>query len=179
METAFLVCAILGGTFLACQTIAGLVGHGVEHDTDADHDHGGDHGNGFLGMLTVRTVSAAVLFFGHGGLTSLYYGADEPTAFGLAFAAGAGALYGVATIMRSLAQLKSDGTARIERAIGRPATVYLRVPGGRSGPGKVQLLLQNRTVEYQAVTAGGELSTGSQVKVVAVVNSDTVEVEAV
>jgi hypothetical protein len=40
-------------------------------------------------------------------------------------------------------------------------------------------MLQNRTVEYQAMTAGSELPTGAQVKIVAVVNSDTVEVEAV
>ena len=39
-------------------------------------------------------------------------------------------------------------------------------------------MLQNRTVEYQAITSGDELATGRPIKVVAVVNSDTVEVEA-
>ena len=56
--------------------------------------------------------------------------------------------------------------------------MYLRIPGAKAGAGKVHLMLQNRTVEYQAVTAGAELPTGAPVKVVAVVNSDTVEVEA-
>ena len=105
-------------------------------------------------------------------------GANEWSALGIAVASGILALYLVAALMRSLHSLRADGTARIERAVGRAATVYLRVPGSRAGTGKIQMNLQNRTVELQAVTAGAELPTGSQVKVVAVVNSDTVEVEA-
>jgi hypothetical protein len=56
--------------------------------------------------------------------------------------------------------------------------VYLRVPAAKAGTGKVHLMLQNRTVEYQAVTVGAELPTGAPIRVVGVVNSDTVEVEA-
>jgi hypothetical protein len=179
METAFLVCAVLGGTFVVLQLVAGLVGLGGDHDLDHDLDHaGGDHGNWFAGVLTVRTVTAALLFFGLGGLTALQYGAEEPAAFGVALGAGVAALYAVVLIMRSLAGLKADGTARVHRAVGHTGTVYLRVPGGRAGPGKVHLMLQNRTVEYQAVTVGAELPTGTPVRIVGVVNSDTVEVEA-
>jgi hypothetical protein len=179
METAFLVCALVGGTLVLCQMVAGLFGFG-DHDTDHDtgHDTGdADHGNWFVGVLSVRAVTSALLFFGLGGLTARYYSADEPVAFGVGLGAGIAALYAVAVIMKSLAQLKADGTARVERAVGRSGTVYLRVPGGKSGPGKVHLMLQNRTVEYQAVTAGAELPTGAPVVVVAVVNSNTVEVE--
>jgi hypothetical protein len=52
------------------------------------------------------------------------------------------------------------------------------VPAARAGSGKIQLMLQNRTVEYQAVTPGNELATGTPIRIVAVINSDTVEVEA-
>lgn len=181
METAFLICAALGGTLVILQLTAGLVGVGGDHDLDHDtgHDHpAGDHGNWFAGVLTVRTVTAALMFFGLGGMTALYYGAEEPAALGVALGAGAAALYAVMMIMQSLAGLKADGTARVDRAVGRTGTVYLRVPGRRAGPGKIHLMLQNRTVEYQAVTGGAELPTGTPVRVVAVVNSDTVEVEA-
>jgi hypothetical protein len=182
MDTVFLICAILGATLLVCEIAAGMLGFGHDHDTDTggdtDHDHGDGHGNSLLGMLTVRTLTAAVLFFGLGGMTALYYGADELSAFGVACGSGLLALYLVALAMRSLKGLKSDGTARIDRALGTTGTVYLRVPGSKAGSGKVHLTLQNRTVEYQAVTAGAELPTGKPIKVVAVVNSDTVEVEA-
>jgi hypothetical protein len=183
METVFLICAILGGTLVVCQVAAGLVGIGAEHDTDTGTDHdvnheSGEHGNWFLGMLSVRAVTSALLFFGLGGMTALYYGAEEPAAFGIAVGAGIVTLYAVAAMMRSLAQLKHDGTTRVERSVGRTGTVYLRVPAARGGSGKIHLMLQNRTVEYQAVTPGSELATGTPIRVVAVVNSDTVEVEA-
>lgn len=182
MDTAFLICAALGATLLACELVAGMLGFGHEHDTDVGGDHDADnpdgHGNSLFGMLSVRTATAAVLFFGLGGLTARYYALEEWQAFGVAGGAGLLALYLVALAMRSLKGLKSDGTAKIGRAVGRTGTVYLRVPGARGGSGKVHLMLQNRTVEYQAVTAGEELATGKPVKVVAVVSSDTVEVEA-
>jgi hypothetical protein len=72
--------------------------------------------------------------------------------------------------------LRAEGTARIGRALGSPATVYLRIPANRSGAGKIQLNLQNRTMEYEAVTSGDEIPTGAKVTVVGIVASDTVEV---
>jgi hypothetical protein len=182
MDTVFLICAILGATLLACEIVAGMIGFGhdadTDTDTDTDHDSGDGHGNGLFGMLSVRTLTAAVLFFGLGGLTARYYGAEDLPAFGAACGGGLLAFYLVAVAMRSLKGLKADGTARIDRAVGRTGTVYLRVPGAKAGAGKVHLMLQNRTVEYQAITAGDELPTGKPIKVVAVINSDTVEVEA-
>lgn len=181
MDTFYLACAALGGTVLILQLVAGLLGIGGDHDTDTDHDAGadGDHdGNSFFGALSVRTAAAALTFFGLGGLTAAYYGASEPVAIGIAVGAAAAAFYSVAFIIRSLTQLKADGTVRIDRAIGSMGSVYLRIPGSRSGMGKVHLAVQKRTVEFQAMTAGPELATGSPIRVVAVVNSDTVEVEA-
>lgn len=188
MDTVFLVCAILGAVLLVCEIAAGALGFGHDHDTDTgtggDLDHATDsgdghgHGNWFFGVLSVRTATAALLFFGLGGKIAYYYGADDLPALGAAVGAGALALYLVALAMSSLKELKADGTARVERAVGCTGTVYLRVPGAKAGAGKVHLALQNRTVEYQAVTAGDELPTGRSVRVVAVVSADTVEVEA-
>jgi hypothetical protein len=129
-------------------------------------------------MLSIRAITSALLFFGLGGLTALQYGASELNAFLIGVGAGLATLYAVAVLMKLVAQLRHDGTARVERSLGRTGTVYLRVPAARAGTGKVHLMLQNRTVEYQAVTVGAELPTGAPIRVVGVVNADTVEVEA-
>lgn len=177
MDTFYLVCAGLGGTLILLQILAGTLGIGDGHDVD--HDVGHDHdGHGIFGVLTVRAVCAALTFFGLGGLTAGYYAAEPPAAFGAAVLAGGLALYSVAALMRAMQGLKADGTARIERAVGLPGTVYLRIPAGKAAPGKVHVAVQNRTVEYLAVTAGAELPTGAPVRIVAVVSPDTVEVEA-
>jgi hypothetical protein len=175
MNTFYLICAAGGGTVLLFQVIAGLFGLGGDHDTDADADHDSSF---FFGLLGIRTVASALTFFGLGGLSADYYGASEPVTISVAVASAVAAFFAVALIVRSLGRLKADGTVRIERAIGCTGSVYLRIPGSKTGTGKVQLSVQRRTVELQAVTAGPELPTGVAVRVVAVVNSDTVEVEA-
>src|SRR3990167_6196998 len=85
-------------------------------------------------------------------------------------------MYVVYWVMLWLASLQAEGTVRIGGAIGAPATVYLRIPRARSGAGKIQINLQNRTMEYEAVTEGDALPAGARVVVVVVVNPETVEV---
>jgi membrane protein implicated in regulation of membrane protease activity len=204
MENIYLVCAIAGGTLLAWQMLMSLVGLGGDHGFDTDHEVGFDHEVGhevghdtshdaghdpahaaghthasalFVGLLTFRTVTAALLFFGLAGLAAHAHQPDEPAiSLGIALAAGIGALLLVASMMKTLHRLKADGTARIDRAIGRPATVYLTVPARKQGAGKVTVKLQNRTMEYHAVTSQDELPTGASVVVVSVVGPGTLEV---
>ena len=188
METIFLVCAAVGGTLLVCQVLLGLFGlghhemggdHDVGHDGDAGHDADHDHGHGsswFVGVLTFRTIVTAVTFFGLAGLTALEAKADPSFALGVACLAAVGSLFAVWWLMQGLQRLKADGTLRIDRAVGKTGTVYLSVPGNQEGAGKVTVKLQNRTVEYLAVTRQQALATGTPVQVVAVTGPDTVEV---
>lgn len=192
METAYIICAVLGGTLLLCQFLLTLLGigdgHDVDHgdvgghDADAGHDvdHGGDPGHEamalFVSMLSFRTLMAALTFFGIVGIIGCRQEWDPVFTFGSALFAGALALFLVAWLMKGLYSLKSDGTVRIERSVGTPATVYLSIPANKAGVGKIQVPVQGRTMEYLAVTAGEALPTGSKVVVVSVVSSDTVEV---
>jgi hypothetical protein len=130
-------------------------------------------------MLTFRSVSAALAFFGLGGLSALSYELSPPAALSAAAFAGAAALYAVAGVLNFFRRLRHDGTARIDSAVGSTGTVYLRVPGGKAGPGKVTLTVQNRTVECEAFTAAADIPTGAAVRVVAVLGPTAVEVEPV
>ena len=95
----------------------------------------------------------------------------------LAIVVGAFAMYGMYWLMRLIAGLNSSGNERIGNAVGLQATVYIPIPATRQGAGKVQLSMQNRVVEYQAVTDDAEpLKTGETVHVVGVAGSDTVQV---
>jgi hypothetical protein len=190
MLTMYIICAAAGGTVLACQFVLTLFALGDHHDGGGDHDlshdvHDFDHSHGvghgmsgswFVGILTLRTIVAALTFFGLAGWFATAKKWDEPVPLGVAFAAGCGALFAVAWIMRSLHRLQAEGNIRMERALGKVGTVYLKIPGNRAGAGKVLLNLQNRTVEYQAITSSAELPTGARVVIVGIVSSDTVEV---
>jgi hypothetical protein len=191
MEPIFLVCAAVGGTLLLCQFLMSLLGlghhdvgtdHDVGHDACADHDTHHDtghdhHGSSwFVGVLSFRALVTAVTFFGLGGLSAIEATGDPAFSLGVAMLASAISLLAVAWTMRLLMRLKADGTIRIDRAVGNTGTVYLSVPGNQEGTGKVTVKLQNRTVEYLAVTRHETLTCGTPVQVVAVVGPQTVEV---
>jgi hypothetical protein len=139
-----------------------------------------EHGSGWLfGILSFRTLVAAVAFFGLAGMTADSARASTATSLLVALAAGAGAMFGVYGIMRGLYGLRAEGTARVIRAVGSPASVYVRIPAQRGGAGKIQINLQNRTMEYEAVTSGAEIPSGARVVVVDIVAPDTVEVRPI
>jgi hypothetical protein len=205
METAYEICAVVGGTVIACQFLLALFGLGHGHDAGGGgdgHDFGGHDAGGadaaghdaaghdaahhpgqhhhavnwFFGLLTFRTLVAGVTFFGLTGLMLTRSHADPGLALVGALAAGAAALVIVSSVMRGLSRLNADGTLRIERAVGATGTVYLTIPGERQGAGKVHVSVHQRRVEYKAVTANQPLPTGARVVVTAVVGPDTIEV---
>lgn len=173
VETVFLACAVLGGAVLVLQLLLGLLG--MDHGADVPHLDLAAHGAEGLNLLGVRALSAGLTLFGIGGLAGYATPLGLAAALPLALVLGAGAAVGVAAAMRALLRLESDGSIRIERSVGVPATVYLSIPGARAGLGKVHLKLQDRLVEFQALSAY-PLPTGAQVVVVDVVGPDTVEV---
>src|SRR5262245_29446544 len=199
----FIFCAVVGGTVLICQfvlTVLGLSGdHSLDggggHDFTGDaaagahaagasgtegdgHDAAGHHGSSWLfAMISFRTLVAAAAFFGLVGLTA--QSAEQPVGVQLllATAAGLGAMYGVHWLVRTMGRLGEDGTQRVQAALGQEGTVYVPIPPAKSQAGKIQLKLQNRLVEYEAVTNNPErLATGTRVRVVAVTGNQ-LEVE--
>jgi hypothetical protein len=181
MTTLFVVCAALGGGVLVVQLLLGLLGI-VDAGGDGDaggHGHGGVHGAAEgLNLLSVRALSAGVAFFGLGGLVGMATPLRLLAAIPLAIVGGIAAMYGTAVAMRWMLGFEDDGTVSIDGAVGATGTVYLAIPGERQGAGKVTLTLQNRIVEYQAVTSDAPLPTGAAIMVVDVVGPDTVHVVA-
>lgn len=197
--TVFVLCALVGGTILVLQFLLLLIGLGGEaleidvpgDDIGGDFDGGVDYGGAdtavdhhvgsswLFGVISFRTVVAALAFFGLAGLAAREAELGEFGQLAVATAAGLAAMYGVYFMMLSLTKLRSEGTPRIHRAVGRHGTVYVTVPAEESGAGKIQLNLQNRTVEYLALTSGQALSPGAKVVVTDVVTPDTVQVEPV
>jgi membrane protein implicated in regulation of membrane protease activity len=202
MVALYLLCAVVGGTALVIQLVLTVTGFGHEHPLDgaahagfdlaSAHDavHGAaatpgespemvahDHAAAwFFGMLSFRTPVAATAFFGVGGMSATQFGRPPWQALAIAAASGAAALFVVHWLMQSLFRLQSDGTTRIQQAVGVVGTVYVRIPGQRAGAGKIQINLQNRTVELQALTDHETLPTGARVVVLSVLGDDTVEV---
>jgi len=201
MTPLFVLCAVIGGTILVCQFVLTLVGFGhdvgdmahdvsvdVHTDVSADAHEGGDgdsnetghHGSSWLfGVISFRTLVAASAFFGLAGLASQSAGFNLPMQALISLGSGAGAMFPVHFLVKQLGRLNQDQTLRVQRALGRIGTVYIPIPAQKASSGKIQLSLQNRLVEYEAITGGTEkLPTGAKVRVVAVRGS-ILEVEPI
>lgn len=206
MDTLFTIAALIGGTVLAFQFVLmlfGLAHHGADltgahhvdvsggdvhdggisggHDSNWHHDAGTDGShtatNWFYEIISIRTLSAAVTFFGLAGKTALAYDYPPKQSLVIASLTGAAALYLVYWLFKQVYKLQNSGNENVRNAIGASATVYVPIAGKRAGTGKVTFRMQNRLVEYQAVTDDeARLRTGEKVVVVAVVNSETVRV---
>jgi hypothetical protein len=180
MTTLFLTCAALGGGVLILQLVLSLIGIGDGHH-DGHLPHVGEDVEAGLQLFSVRALSAGLGFFGVGGLAGLSLAGH--TALGvvvsllLGATVGFAAVVAVAAAMRAMLRFEDDGTVRIDGAVGVSGDVYLTIPGGREGVGKVHLPLQNRIVEYQALTLHNDaLPTGARILVVDVAGPDTVVV---
>jgi len=214
MTTLFLICAIVGSTFLLTQLVLMVLGMGgdggdfdgssdfhgdtggdfhgdaaghgdvpADHATSASaihHAHDAAHGTSWLfKVISFRTEVAAMTFFGVSGMAAQSAGVASPMVLVIALATGGAAMYSVYWIMQGLYRLRADGTVRIHRVVGHPARVYLTIPGNNGGAGKIHGILQNRTMEYLAMTPGETLPTGAKVVVVNVLTENTVEVQPI
>lgn len=162
------------------------VGHDASHSDAGGHESSsGDHAHDgsehstvwFFKVITFQTLVAAVAFFGFAGKAAQAAKLSDVSALVLALAAGFGAMYGVYYLIRGLHKFNADGTVQIARAVGLPGTVYIPIPASNAGAGKIQMNLQNRVIEFQAMTAQDRLPSGAKVRVVGVIGPDTVEVE--
>jgi len=177
MVTVYMGCAFVGGAVLVLQLL--LLFFGGDTDVDAGMDVDEVHTDGdHLGFLSIRAIAAFLTFF---GLTGWWGSVGEwgtvPT---LAAAVGSGSLMMavVAWLVSLQRKLYSQGNIDPANAVGRAAKVYLRIPGSSSGKGKITVTVQGRAKQYEAVTDGPELATGSEVRVVRMTTPGTFEVAA-
>lgn len=158
-----------------------LVG-GSDFDGDAGFDGGSDLAQSDLGafgmkLLGMRSITAFLCIFSWIGYTCAYL-MDWWWAVLIGVGAGLVASLLVAFLMTMVEKTQTDGTTNIRRAVGSSAEVYLRIPAERSGTGKINVIVQERMVEVNAVTDEKEdIPTGAAVIVDSVVSDGLVVVK--
>jgi len=187
LSNLFFLCAVTGGTFLVCQFVLMIAGIGIHDFMGADSpeaevplsDHAGTasevthqhlsthHGGWLFTMFSIRTVSAAITFFGLAGMAAAASELSPLPQLGIAIAAGGLALVCVYRLVLLVRCSGWDQTVKIQRIVGQSATVYLPIPAAGAGAGKVFVQAQNRQMEYPATTAANRvLLAGEQVIVI-------------
>jgi len=178
-EQIFWAIAIVFSVLFVIQFVLTLIG--VDFDTDADvHADvtGGDYSlEADFTLLSVRSIIAFFTFFGWTGVMMLKAGSGIWITLGSATGAGFLAMLVVGYVMFVFARLTQVGNASLEDAVYSRGQVYLSIPAGKTGHGKVHITLNGSLREVDAVTEGDTLPTGSEVKVIDILSENLLLVE--
>ena len=148
--------------------------------SDVSGDFSGDapDGNTGMGLLTFRNFINFLLGFGWTAVLLRQSIESNTLLFTLAIIVGVILVILVMLLFKWLAGMQQSGNIDVYKsAIDCTGKVYLTIPGGRKGEGKVQITINNSVREYDAVTDGETLPTGRDIRVVDVVGPTTLLVE--
>lgn len=143
------------------------MGHDAAFDSDPS-----------MNLLTFRNFINFCLGFGWTAV--LLYDKISPKwlLFVLATLVGVLLVVAVMYIFKFLSSMQQTGTINVRAsAVGCEGKVYLTIPGERAGAGKIQITINNSVREFDAVTDGDTLKTGTPIRVTEVINESTLLVE--
>lgn len=166
VEHVYWIIACGATVVLIVQTIIAFIS-GVDIHTGSDigahHDIGGAH----FQLLTIRNIVAFFTIMGWSGLAFNSFHFSLGLTICLSIFCGFLMMMATAVLFYILSKLQSEGTIQITQAKDEKAKVYLTIPPSRSGEGKIQVVMQGRIVEFNAITDDLlRIETGAMVEVV-------------
>ncbi|MDE6514619.1 MAG: hypothetical protein K2L03_01105 [Bacteroidales bacterium] len=165
------------------QSIMTFVGLGGEGGFDGDFSTDFDdlstlEADPGMNLYTFRNLVNFLLGFGWTAILLRDRIASVAWLMVLAVLVGIALVAVVMYLFKWLNGMQQSGNIDVFRsAVGCQGRVYLTIPAERKGEGKVQITINGSVREYNAVTDGDAIKTGTPIQVVEVLNSNTLAVE--
>lgn len=160
--------ALFFSLFFVLQTIVSFFTGGDQGDADTDLD---SHDFGYQ-FFTLKNMIAFFTMFGWAGLASYKAGVNNFLVIVIALVAGALLVFAMYLLMRQSSRLRHSGTLEMKNAVNKIGETYLRIPAKRSGLGKIQVQVQGRLMELDAMTDDSEdIATGRPIQVVNILSN--------
>lgn len=164
--------AIVASLIFTVQLILTFIGLDAELEAELDT------GDGF-GIISFKTLVAFATFFGWGGVVALAEGFSSGKALMIAFLAGFLAMVALAYVLSQLLKLQESGTVDLYDAIRKEGEVYLRIPSATEGKGKIHVEVENKLMEFDAISDGEAIPTGAKIKIKDIINENVMLVTAI
>ncbi len=175
LEIVLLILASTATLILIIQIVLmaiGLGGGDIDFDGIDSVGDGIDADAGLDGAIF--TLKGVIGFFSIGGWVGFALsrnGVSIPIVIIVAFLSGSAALVAVGYLYRLIMKLQSNGEVKNSNAIGLEGVVYLTIPPNGNGSGKVNVTVQERFIEVEAITyETTAIETNDMVKVVDCIN---------
>ena len=169
-------CAVVASVIFLVQMVLTLIGmDSSDVDVDFDGANTMDLGGG-LNLFTIKNLMGFLVGFGWTGVC--FYDTITSPVLLIVAAVVVGLLFvGIfVLIYKQTKKLEHNGAFQIEEVKGTTVSVYLRIPAQGAGKGKVQVSQNGSIHELDALTYGEEIPSGAKVKVVEIVDNETVKV---
>ena len=170
-------CAVVASLIFLVQLVLTLIGmDSSDVDVDFDGANTMDLGGG-LNLFTIKNFIGFLVGFGWAGVC--FYDTIPNTFLLLLVAFIVGCLFvGIfVVIYKQTKKLEHNGAFKIDDVKGSTVSVYLRIPANGAGKGKVQVSQNGSVHELDALTDGEEIPSGAKVKIVEIIDNETVKVE--
>jgi len=132
-----------------------------------------DHGIGFQ-FFTLKNMVGFFTIFGWVGIASVESGVSSGISLVFAVLGGVTMMGIMAGTFYLLMKASSDGTMKIERAVGQTGEVYLTIKSKRGASGKVQIKVMGALRTLDAVTDDEtDIQTGRTIRVSDIVHGNT------
>ncbi len=171
--------AIPASIVFIIQTIMTFVGMDSSDGINADFDGNFDATDAPFQLFSFRNLINFMIGFGWAGVTFWETISSKGTLVTVAFLVGAAFILIFFFLMKAVSRLAEDNSFNIHKTMGKTANVYLRIPAGKSGKGKIQISVNGTMHEIEAVTPGELIETGATVKVTKVIDESLLEVERI
>ena len=176
MLQIFWGCAVVASAIFVIQLILTLIGmDSSDVDVDFDGANTMDLGGG-LSLFTIKNFMRFLMGFRWAGVC--FYDTMPSTFLLLLVAFVVGCLFvGIfVVIYKQTKKLEHNGAFKIEEVKNTIVSVYLRIPANGAGKGKVQVSQNGSVHELDALTDGEEIPSGAKVKIVEIIDNETVKV---
>lgn len=173
--------AIATSLIFVVQSIMTFIGAdtGADMDVDTDFDGASFDGDPSMNLFTFRNLVNFLLGFSWTGI--LLDGSFSHRAITLLVATlvGLALVTAVMMLFKWLSGMQQSGNIDVRKSgVGCVGKVYLTIPGQRAGAGKVQITISGAVREYDALTDGETIHTGTPIHVVEVLDESTLLVES-
>lgn len=176
---AFWFIAIPVSLIFIVQTVMTFLGVDSAEGIDADFDGNLDHADAPFQLFSFRNLINFLLGLSWTGISFYQLISNRPLLIILSVAVGIGFVLLFFVIIKQIQKLAEDNTFKIEKALHKSGSVYLRIPAQRSGSGKIQVSVNGSFKEIEAITEQESIESGASIRIIKIENPNLVVVEKI
>lgn len=151
--------------FLILGSLIGFGDTDVDLEAEFDTDMDTDVDTPDFPILTIKNFLAFLTMFSWTGMACLKYGFGTAATLGISTGAGIVLVLALISLYYMMNKLKQDTVSSISDAIGKSATVHLRIP--KNGRGQISVIINGSLQTIDAIAKNGKaFRTGDTVEVV-------------